>query len=222
MAEMAVAFGAKHLGPHHAVADVALLIDMAVHRGRGEAWPAAAGIEFGVGFEQGLAAAGAGIGALALLMLVLFNLADSPREVGRTSEARSTFDEAARVATESGRSDLASDATRRRDSIKVSDSSPSQAQPSSTPAEAASGDELAARALFEEGRALRGARRTEDACQKFEASSKRFTSAGVVFNLGDCYEKLGRTASAWTAFRDAASLAGKPSASTSPRKRARA
>jgi tetratricopeptide (TPR) repeat protein len=138
---------------------------------------------------------------------LLFNLADCYEKVGRTSEARSTFDEAARVATDSGRSDLAGDAARRRDSIKVSDSSPNQGQPSSTPAAAASGDELAARALFEEGRALRDAGRTEDACQKFEASSKRFASAGVVFNLGDCYEKLGRTASAWTAFRDAASLA---------------
>src|SRR5674476_879669 len=36
----------------------------------GEARPAAAGIELGVGFEQGLAAAGAGVSALAVLMLV--------------------------------------------------------------------------------------------------------------------------------------------------------
>ena len=70
VAEMAVAFRAQHLGADHAVADVALLVDMAVHRGRGKARPAAAGIELGVGFEQRLAAAGADIGALALLMLV--------------------------------------------------------------------------------------------------------------------------------------------------------
>src|SRR6478609_1963364 len=70
MAEMAVAFRAQHLGADHAVADVALLVDMAVQRGRGKARPAAAGIELGVGFEQRLAAAGAGIGALAMLMLI--------------------------------------------------------------------------------------------------------------------------------------------------------
>jgi|HubBroStandDraft_1064217.scaffolds.fasta_scaffold01326_4 tetratricopeptide (TPR) repeat protein len=138
---------------------------------------------------------------------LLFNLADCYEKVGRSSEARATFDEAARVATESGRSDLASDAARRRDSIKPSEPPRSQAQPSAPPAEAPSGDELAARALFEQGRALRDAGRTEDACQKFEASSKRFASAGVVFNLGDCYARLGRTASAWTALRDAASIA---------------
>ncbi len=156
---------------------------------------------------------------------LLFNLADCYEKVGRTREARSTFDEAARVATESGRRDLAADAARRRDAIKVSDApanpmqpgatptapppgaTPSAAPPGATPAAAPSGDELVARALFEEGRALRDAGRIEDACQKLEASSKRFVSAGVVFNLGDCYARLGRTSSAWTAFRDAATIA---------------
>ena len=70
MAEMAVAFRAQHLGADHAVADIALLVDMALDRRLGEARPAAAGIELGVGLEQRLAAAGAGIGALAVLMLV--------------------------------------------------------------------------------------------------------------------------------------------------------
>src|ERR1043166_9042200 len=67
---MAVAFRAQDLGADHAVADVALLVDMAVHGGRGKARPAAAGIETGVGLEQGLAAAGAGVSTLALLMLI--------------------------------------------------------------------------------------------------------------------------------------------------------
>src|SRR6266478_1948069 len=70
VAEMAVALRAQHLGPEHAVADVALLVDMALDRGCGKARPAAAGIEFGVGFEQGLAAAGTGVGARRLLVLV--------------------------------------------------------------------------------------------------------------------------------------------------------
>src|ERR1700694_156835 len=68
--EMAVAFGPKHLGPHHAVADVALLVDMALRSGLGKARPAAAGIELGVGFEQRLPAAGQDIGAGPLPMLV--------------------------------------------------------------------------------------------------------------------------------------------------------
>src|SRR5882757_1326321 len=67
---MAVAFRAQDLSADHAVADIALLVDMAVHGGRGEARPAAAGVELGVGFEQRLAAAGAGISARAALVLI--------------------------------------------------------------------------------------------------------------------------------------------------------
>src|SRR5438128_5272654 len=70
VAEMAVAFRAQHLGADHAVADIVLLVDMALCRRLRKARPAAAGVELGVGFEQGLAAAGAGIGALAVVMLV--------------------------------------------------------------------------------------------------------------------------------------------------------
>ena len=63
VAEMAIAFRAQDLGANHAVGDVAFLVDMAVRGRRGETRPAAAGIELGVGFEQRLPAAGAGIGA---------------------------------------------------------------------------------------------------------------------------------------------------------------
>src|SRR5262249_15254650 len=70
MAEMAVAFRAQHLGAAHAVAVILLLVDIALGGGLGKARPAAAGIELGVGFEQGLAAARADIGALAVLVLV--------------------------------------------------------------------------------------------------------------------------------------------------------
>src|ERR1700726_1377889 len=67
---MAVATRAQHFGADHAVADVALLGDMALRRGLRKTRPAAAGIELGVGFEQRLPTAGAGIGAGTLLMLV--------------------------------------------------------------------------------------------------------------------------------------------------------
>jgi tetratricopeptide (TPR) repeat protein len=139
---------------------------------------------------------------------LIFNLADCYERLGRTSEAHATFDEAARIASESGRGDLAGEAARRRDSLKPSDSPPGLAA-IAAPAVGPSAEELAARALFDEGRALRDAGRYDDACHKFEASSKRFASAGVVFNLADCYMKLGRTASAWTALRDAAAIAGR-------------
>src|SRR5437588_11203173 len=71
VAEMAVALRTQHLGADHAVGHVALLVDMAVDGRRRKTRPAAAGIELGVGLEQRLAAAGARIGALAVLVLIL-------------------------------------------------------------------------------------------------------------------------------------------------------
>src|SRR5882724_2203614 len=70
MPEMAVALRAQHFGSGHAVADVTLLVDMALRRRLGKARPAAAGIELGVGFEQRLSAAGADVGAGPPLMLI--------------------------------------------------------------------------------------------------------------------------------------------------------
>src|SRR5262249_11488622 len=47
------------------------------------------------------------------------------------------------------------------------------------------------------------------ACPKFEAASQLVTSPGSLLNLGDCYEHLGRTASAWTKFGEAAAVAAR-------------
>jgi len=46
-----------------------------------------------------------------------------------------------------------------------------------------------------------------EACTKFEAARSLYTSAGIFLNLADCYEKTGRTASAWTTFGEAAAVA---------------
>jgi len=60
-----------------------------------------------------------------------------------------------------------------------------------------------AESLFEEGRALLDAGKVEPACAKFAASQKLDPAPGTLLNLGDCYERLGRTATAWITFRDA-------------------
>jgi hypothetical protein len=72
-------------------------------------------------------------------------------------------------------------------------------------------DQAAARSLFDEGRKLLKARNYTDACPKLEAASKLYASAGILLNLGDCYEKVGRTASAWTEFGESAAAADRAS-----------
>jgi hypothetical protein len=68
-------------------------------------------------------------------------------------------------------------------------------------------DQAAARALFEDGRRLLQNGKYEEACRRLEAASKLYASPGILLNLGDCYEKLGRSASAWTEFGEAAAVA---------------
>jgi hypothetical protein len=60
-----------------------------------------------------------------------------------------------------------------------------------------------AEALFRDGRKLIKAGKVADGCAKLAASESIESSIGTLLNLGDCQEKLGRTASAWAAFRKA-------------------
>ena len=74
---------------------------------------------------------------------------------------------------------------------------------SSTAADS-SEDKAGAEALFNEGRTLLQAGKAMEACPKFEASLRLDRAVGTELNLGDCYERLGRYASAWGMFRQAA------------------
>jgi hypothetical protein len=71
----------------------------------------------------------------------------------------------------------------------------------------AGNDSAAARALFTEGRKLSSEGKWQEACPKFEESLKLFPGTGTRFNLADCWEHIGRTASAWSAFLDVAAEA---------------
>jgi tetratricopeptide (TPR) repeat protein len=64
-----------------------------------------------------------------------------------------------------------------------------------------------AETLFEEGVRKLDAKEYAPACKAFEASNRLDPGLGTLLYLADCYEKLGKTASAWAAFREAASLA---------------
>jgi hypothetical protein len=87
------------------------------------------------------------------------------------------------------------------------------------------GDPAAAEALFNEARSLVGRGDYEQACPKFEESQRLDAGMGTLYNLGDCYEHVGKTASAWAAFREvaaAASAAGQQAREVDARARAAA
>ena len=75
-------------------------------------------------------------------------------------------------------------------------------------AEPSSTERAAAETLFQQGSELLASKQLAQACEKFEASQQLDPALGTLLRLADCYDRVGKTASAWTAFRDAASLAG--------------
>jgi hypothetical protein len=64
-----------------------------------------------------------------------------------------------------------------------------------------------AEALFEQGKALGEKGQWNEACPKFEASLKAEAAIGTQYYLADCYERVGRLATAWANFAEAATKA---------------
>ena len=68
-------------------------------------------------------------------------------------------------------------------------------------------DRAAARSLFDEGRKLAREGKYAEACPKLEESQRLDAGTGTLFNLADCYEHVGRLASAWSDFLEVADAA---------------
>jgi len=79
------------------------------------------------------------------------------------------------------------------------------AQPLS--AQTSTAQKATAEAYFDDALRLMKTGSYAEACAKLEASQRLDPAVGTLLYLGECYEKRGRTASAWVTFRDAEALA---------------
>jgi serine/threonine-protein kinase len=74
-------------------------------------------------------------------------------------------------------------------------------------ARAQAGNATVAQALYDQAKGLMAKGNYVEACPKLEESQRLDPGSGTLINLGDCYEHEGRTASAWSAFLEAAAAA---------------
>lgn len=72
------------------------------------------------------------------------------------------------------------------------------------PVTSTASDRVTSQVLFERGRSLFIEGRFDEACPMLEESQRLAPGVGVLLHLGACFERLGKTASAWATFQEAA------------------
>ncbi|MEO6573904.1 MAG: hypothetical protein ABIP89_08695 [Polyangiaceae bacterium] len=82
------------------------------------------------------------------------------------------------------------------------------------------GDPAAAQGLFNDAKKLMAEERWADACPKLEESQRLDPGIGTLFNLANCHEHIGRSATAWAEFLEVA-FAAKSKEQTAREKAAR-
>src|SRR5690349_13325346 len=70
-----------------------------------------------------------------------------------------------------------------------------------------SADKAAAEALFNQGVELVASGQLAEGCSKLEASQALDPALGTTLRLADCYDRTGKTASAWALFKEAQGMA---------------
>lgn len=68
-------------------------------------------------------------------------------------------------------------------------------------------NEAIAESLFHEGKKLYAEKRYAEACQRLDQSHRADPAGGTVLLLAMCYERMGRTSSAWAKYSEALALA---------------
>ena len=88
-------------------------------------------------------------------------------------------------------------------------------------AQPSSGDKVAATQLFDDAEELMAAGNAAAACPRYGESQRRDPQLGTLLHLADCYEKVGKSASAWAAFKEAVEIAARKNAAgdSEPRER---
>lgn len=76
--------------------------------------------------------------------------------------------------------------------------------PRTARAQPSASDRAAAETLFNQGLELLEKNRAADACPKLQESQRLDPGVGTLLYLADCYKQVGKTASAWGTFREAA------------------